>query len=162
MSPTVAFAILTWAAIVVLYLGLAATLREVRLLRGTVLRNPGGYAAGQPDIRLGEAFTGPHPGGRVVVAADSGCPMCLAVIELLALRKVPAELLTHEPPEVWTRIAGPLRVVSDRDSWRAVAHLAPPVLMLVDGGGTVRRLQLPVRVEEVDDVLADWIGDRQC
>jgi hypothetical protein len=160
MSPVLAFDIVTWAAIVVLFFGLAAVLREVRLLRGTVARSPDGFATAQPDLSLGARFANgsiPHRGGRrIVVAVDSGCPLCLAVVDRLAGRAAEATLLTHEPAAVWDGLAGGLPVVSDRESWRAVSHLSPPVLMLVDGSGLVRRMVLPVRVEEVDHVLGEW------
>jgi hypothetical protein len=72
-------------------------------------------------------------------------------------RRVPdAVLLTHEPAAVWAGVAGPLRIVSDREAWRAISHLAPPVLMLVEPSGQVRAMVLPVREEEVDTVSADW------
>jgi hypothetical protein len=155
-----AFYIVTWAAIVVLFFGLAAVLREVRLLRGIVARNPDGFTAAQPDLSLGEQFANGHTplgsGRRLVVAADSGCPLCLAVVDRLAARAAEATLLTHEPAAVWDGIAHGLTVVSDRESWRAISHLSPPVLMLVDSSGSVRKMVLPVRVEEVDHVLGEW------
>jgi hypothetical protein len=158
MAPTTAFLIITWLAIVVLFLGLAAVLREVRLLRGLITREPHRYATSAPDIALGGRFA--RGGGpRIVLAVDSGCPLCLAVTQRLAARDgtgPPVVLLTHEPPESWAGIAGPLEVVSDRESWRAVAHLSPPVLMLVDGGGRVERLVLPVREQEADEVWDRW------
>jgi len=157
MSPTAAFLIVTWAAIVLLFFGLAAVLREVRLLRGTVLRGQDGYTSAAPDIELGAEFGG-DGGHRVVLAADSGCPLCLAVIDRLRYRGVKATLLTHEQPAVWRDIADHLTVVSDQEVWRSVSHLAPPVLMLVDRAGSVRKLVLPVREDEVDTVLDDWAG----
>src|SRR5688500_734559 len=50
MSPTVAMHIVTWAAIIILFFGLAAVLREVRLLRGALLRSSDGYTSTAPDI----------------------------------------------------------------------------------------------------------------
>lgn len=160
MSPVLAFYIVTWAAIVILFFGLAAVLREVRLLRGVVARNPDGFTAAQPDLSLGERFANgnalPSGGRHIVVAADSGCPLCLAVIDRLAGRGAEATLLTHEPAAVWDGIARGLTIVSDQESWRAVSHLSPPVLMLVDSSGSVRKMVLPVRLEEVDQVLGEW------
>jgi hypothetical protein len=40
MSPTLAFVVVTWVAIVVLFLGLGAVLREMRLLRGQAAVTP--------------------------------------------------------------------------------------------------------------------------
>jgi hypothetical protein len=68
MSVPTAFWVLTWAAIVVLYFGLAAVLRELRLLRGAVLRGAvlrgavlrgaarccaDGFTTGAAQVRLG-------------------------------------------------------------------------------------------------------------
>jgi hypothetical protein len=156
MSPTVALAILTWAAIAVLFFGLAAVLREVRLLRGLVTGRPEGFAAAPPDIDLGPRITGGAT--RVVLAADTGCPLCRQVAQRLAEGTPGAVLLTHEPADRWNALAGPLRVYSDPDAWRQVSHLSPPVLMLVDGSGRVRRMVLPVRVSDVDGVLAGWVS----
>lgn len=155
MSPSVALHVLTWAALVLLFFGLAAVLREVRLLRGLVLRNPDGYRAAEPDLVLGNGFAS---GGaaRVVLAADSGCPLCQALADRLAGIAPGSVLLTHEPADAWAAVGPGLVVVSDREAWRAVAHLAPPVLMLVDGAGRVLRMNLPVRVEDADAVLGEW------
>lgn len=155
MSPRLAFDILTWTAIVALFLGLAAILRELRLLRGLVTRNRDGFVTAPPDVSLGERFAG-GGGSRIVLAADSGCPLCVAAARRLARLAPGALLLTHEPGTAWEALAGRLRVVSDRESWRAISHLSTPVLMLVDGAGLVRELVLPVREEEVDRVVGEW------
>jgi hypothetical protein len=174
MSPAVAFSVLTWAAIVVLFLGLGAVLREVRLLRGLVTRDPDGFTAARPDLSLGRSFAVTLDGSagdgsagdgsaadgaatrRMVVAADTGCGLCVAVVRRLARRGAAATLLTHEPAEVWADLAGSLPVISDREAWRAISHLSPPVLMQVDTAGMVHKLLLPVREEQVDSVAAEW------
>ncbi|MDQ3579896.1 MAG: hypothetical protein M3443_20320 [Actinomycetota bacterium] len=144
MSALTAFHVITWAAIVLLFLGLAAAMREIRLLRAMVTRDPGGFAAAQPDLVLGPRFA-----GRVVLAADTGCPLCVAV----SRRLDGAMLLTHESPSAWDT---DLEVVSDREAWRTISHLAPPVLMLVDADGRVARMTLPVREDQVDEILVEW------
>lgn len=154
MTPSLAFTVLTWAAILLLFLGLAAVLREVRLLRGMVARTTDGFVAVPPDLDLGPRFAG--DGGRIVAAVDSGCPLCLTVVERLAGLGADATLLTHESPAVWADLAHGLPVIGDGEAWRSVAHLAPPVLMLLDGTGRVRRMLLPVRAGEVDTTLAEW------
>jgi hypothetical protein len=162
MSPMTAFLIVTWMAIVVLFFALGAVWREIRLVRGLAMRSGAdGYVSSTADISLGGQFaSGGEP--RIVVAADSGCPLCLAVIERLSESSVngSVSVLTHEPQEVWQEVGrgktGRLRVVTDPESWRAVSHLTPPVLMLVTGSGVVSRLVLPVSELEVDRVLADW------
>jgi hypothetical protein len=154
MTPSIAVTLLTWAAIILLFFGLAAVLREVRLLRGMVTRSTDGFVAVPPDLVLGPRFAG--DGGRIVAAVDSGCPLCLVVVERLAVLGSGATLLTHEPPTTWTDLARGLPVISDGEAWRSISHLAPPVLMLLDGTGRVRRLLLPVRAGEVDTTLAEW------
>jgi hypothetical protein len=157
--------VVTWAAIVVLFLGLAAVLREVRLLRGAGAGD--GFADAGADLALGGSFSGAadSEGTRLVLAADSGCALCVAVARRLGglaahdARPAPV-LLTHEPAQLWDGAAGGLRVVSDPEAWRAVSHLQPPVVMLVDGAGTVRRLSLPAREEDVDDVWRDLLADK--
>jgi hypothetical protein len=154
MTPSTALTVLTWAAILLLFFGLAAVLREVRLLRGMVTRSTDGFVAVPPDLVLGPRFAG--GGGRIVAAVDSGCPLCLTVVERLAGLGAEATLLTHEPRTTWAELAHGLPVVSDGEAWRAVSHLSPPVLMLLDETGRVRRMLLPVRAGEVDTTLAEW------
>lgn len=158
MSPMIAMMVLTWVAILVLFFALGALWRELRLVRGLAVQGSGdGYVSTAVDISFTSALGG---GGepRIVVAADSGCPLCLAVIDRLSQTPAgdTAVLLTHEDPAVWAGRSGRLHIVSDREAWRAVSHLAPPVLMLVAGNGAVRRLVLPVSELEIDRVLADW------
>jgi hypothetical protein len=163
MSPGLAIWLVTWAAIVLLFLGLAAVLREVRLLRGLVTRDPNGFVAAAPQLRLGGAFAS-GSGPRIVLAVDSGCSLCLAITARLAHRTADGAaaglstvtLLTHEAPEVWADIAEGLPVVSDRESWRSISHLSPPVMMIVDGEGRVGKLVLPVRAEEIDGLYDEW------
>ena len=155
MSPTLAYDVVTWAVIVLLFLGLAATLREVRLLRGLVTRNPDGFVTAQPELALGERFASGN-GSRIVLAADSGCPLCVTAADRLAARVPQSLLLTHEPAAAWTGVADRLRVVSDPESWRTISHLSTPVLMLVDGSGRVRKMVLPVREDEVDRAVGEW------
>lgn len=143
------FAVITWAAIALLFLGLGAVLREVRMLRGLVTRNADAFTTAALDVSFdGWSSSGGEP--EVVLAADSGCPLCLAVAERLGAWRPGAVLLTHQPPEVWSGVADRLRVVSDHAAWRLISRLSPPVLMLVDGTGTVRRMVLPSREDEVD------------
>lgn len=158
MTTSTAFTLITWAAIVLLFFGLAAVLREVRLLRGIVTRTTDGFVAAPPEVFLGPRFAG--EGTRIVAAVDSGCPLCLTVVERLAELGAGATLLTHEPPATWRDLARGLPVISDGEAWRSISHLSPPVLMLLDGTGHVRRMLLPVRAGEVDTTLAEWAGPK--
>lgn len=156
MSPQLALHIVTWVAIVVLFLGLGAVLREVRFLRDRV----GAAAAtgGLTSLRLPPSLTGGHR--RIVVAVDSGCPLCLGVVDRLATLAEGAPtrpvLLTYEPTEQWAAVAGRLDVVRDDQAWSTVAHLSTPILMLVDGAGVVERLVLPTHERDVNQSLESW------
>jgi hypothetical protein len=157
MSPNIAYHILVWVAIVVLFCALAAVMREVRLLRGIVLRDGKGFTAAHPEITLGPGFADGRT--RIVLAVDTGCPLCVAATERLARLAPGATVLTHEDVAAWEGLANGLAVVRDRESWRAISHLASPVLMRVDGAGRVGELVLPTRVSEVDEMLTEWSAD---
>ncbi|HEV2782813.1 MAG TPA: hypothetical protein VGX25_25765 [Actinophytocola sp.] len=157
MSPIIAYHILVWVAIVVLFCALAAVMREVRLLRGIVLREEKGFASARPEITLGPGFADGRT--RIVLAVDSGCPLCVAATERLGRIAPGATVLTHEDASALAGLATGLDVVHDRDSWRAISHLASPVLMKVDGAGRVEELVLPTRVSEVDDMVTEWSAD---
>jgi hypothetical protein len=153
MAAHWAILIVTWATIVVLYLGLAAVLREVRLLRDRV--GADAAAGGQISIRLPAAVTRGHR--RVVAAVDSGCPLCRVVARrLAAITAVRPVLLTFEPVDQWSGVDDRLDVVRDDRAWSAIAHLSTPVLMLVDGDGAVERLVLPASERDILPTLASW------
>jgi hypothetical protein len=155
MSPFIAYQVLVGLAIVVLFCALAAVLREVRLLRGMVARD--GFTSTTGPITLGPGFAAGRT--KIVLAADTGCPLCVAAAERLGQLAPGSTVLTHEDAAAWDGLAAGLEVVSDREAWRAVAHLATPVLMRVDGTGTVGELVLPARVSEVDKMLTEWSAD---
>ncbi|MEU6024987.1 hypothetical protein ACGFIK_09825 [Micromonospora sp. NPDC048871] len=148
MSPSVALTILNWTAILILFLAVGALLREIRMLRALVVREVS-YSSAGPDVVMGATVTGGSD--RIVVASDTGCPLCGAVTarlaELSAAAGVRPVLLTYEEVEQWP---APIRqefdVVSDRDEWQKIAHLSPPVLMAVRADGQVVDLALPVDV----------------
>ncbi|MDP4506851.1 hypothetical protein [Nonomuraea turcica] len=160
MSADTALMIVTWAALIILYLGLAATLREVRRLRAEVLAlRTGGGPSAAPALKLPTlAYDGQAE--RVVLAADLGCPACdQAVMELVALApglEQPPILLTYEEPEVWGTAAQALTVTKDPAAWSQIAHLTPPVVLLVRPDGRVADLRLPVNGSAVTTALADW------
>lgn len=162
MSPALALSILQWAAIVVLYLGLAAVLRETRMLRGQVTRLQARLAADHTvpavDLALPTSLTDDR--ATVVLVADTTCPSCAAVLERLAGRRadltVPLVVLTWEEESAWEHLAGGLRVVRDPSAWSAVSHLTPPVLLRTASDGRVLDVHLPVGAGDVDTTLADW------
>lgn len=165
MSPAVAVAVITWVAIVVLYLGLAAVLREVKMLRAQVMRMSVVTAAqtdeattSEPAISMPAVVRDGAP--AVVLAADSSCPLCRMTIarlaELSEHMPEPAVLLTYEDADSWGPLPASLRVVRDDAAWSQIAHLSPPVLLQVSGQGKVTDLVLPARDDDVDATLATW------
>jgi hypothetical protein len=150
MSPLLALTILSWIAIVVLYLGLAAVQREVRMLRRQLTERRTTTGDGLDDLRLPQAFLSRIvlPGrSRTVLVADSGCPLCRAAATVLAEptgQDVLPVLLTYESPEEWADLSDTLQIVRDRDAWSALAHLSPPVLLEVNHQGRIESLVLPV------------------
>ncbi|WP_426510164.1 hypothetical protein ACPPVO_05455 [Dactylosporangium sp. McL0621] len=152
-----ALLLLTWLAIALLFLALGATVRSLRLLRARVDRHATEFAATRTAMRIAGTGT-----ARIVLAADSGCPLCGAVAERLSRLAdrlpAPLSLMTYEQADAWAgRIdTDRLPVVSDPVSWQEIAHLSPPVLLLVAADGEVQRLFLPVDVAGVDRVLNEW------
>jgi hypothetical protein len=155
-----AFAIVTWAAILILFLAVGAVLREVRLLRATMLGNSSGFADATPRIRF-DRLREAAPEARIVLAVNSDCQLCIAAADLVAERvadlPAPAVLLTLEPSPSWLdRLGDRLQVITDRDEWRVMGHLTPPVLMRLDADGNVLDLVLPVNLGQVEQVLRQW------
>lgn len=181
MSPTVAVAVVTWLAIIVLYLGLAAVLREVALLRAQVTRlsamvgaQPGGSVPtgtgstdaaasavaaagdGQDRITLPATVTQGRP--MIVLMADSSCPLCRVALDALSragLAEQPV-LLTYESEQAWGPLPDTVRVVRDDAAWSELAHLQTPVLAAVSATGTVDSLALPASEQDIDATLASW------
>lgn len=93
MSAVAARTIVQWAALVLLYLALAAVLREVRLLRGQVSRLQAALATGLTRTEPTGVSGGSGPGLRleavapgitaIVLVATSTCPLCRLVLERL-------------------------------------------------------------------------------
>jgi hypothetical protein len=162
MPTGLAFSVVTWVALVILYLGLAATLHRVRLLSAELaaLRVTGNARAGGIDIELPALADPEAPAARLVVAADTGCPACHMTVDGLValapqLATVPI-LLTWEQPEVWQDAVGHLDIRRDPGSWRAVAHLSPPILLTIDPQGRVTDLALPTSPDDLPRTLAAW------
>jgi hypothetical protein len=157
MPITVAATVVSWLAIIMLYFGLVAVMREVRLLRAQIGRESG-YVAGAPGIAFDPTLV--QGQARLVLAVDSACPMCQIAADQLAehAEELPVRpiLLTYESPDVWDRVASRLTVVTDSDAWRAVAHLTPPVLANVDAAGAVTRLALLTNEHDVSATLTEW------
>ncbi|MET8677169.1 hypothetical protein ABZW18_06135 [Streptomyces sp. NPDC004647] len=159
MSPTLAMVILSWIAIVILYLALAAVLREVRMLRRHVDERAA-TAAAPAELQLPAPFVEriAEPGReRTVLVADASCPLCryaTAVLAEVATPEFRPVLLTYEPPERWSTLPETVQVVQDRDAWSSLAHLSPPVLLTVGTDGTVGSLHLPSSERDIAAALA--------
>ncbi|MEQ4302464.1 hypothetical protein ABNF97_13895 [Plantactinospora sp. B6F1] len=154
MSPWLAVVVLTWVALFVLYLGLAATLHRVNRLgvELAAIRADGGARAS--GVRLALPALATDPGRTVVLAADSTCSACQGAAAELGERAPSSLLLTYEPPEEWH--GTPLTVRQDPESWQRLAHLSPPVLMTVDATGQVVELALPTQPGDVTAALTAW------
>lgn len=160
MAPTAALWVLTWAVMLFLFFALGAVLREVRVLRGQV--ETLGWQQVRPtapeDLRMPSGLTADQP--RLVLAATSGCPLCQMFAHELAERAdvfaIRPALLTYEGPDAWSHLPAGLQIVSDDAAWQQVAHLSPPVLLLVDPDGTVARMAMPTTLEDFDQTLAGW------
>ncbi|MFJ3955825.1 hypothetical protein ACIPXV_38300 [Streptomyces libani] len=159
MSATLAMVILSWIAIVILYLALAALLREVRMLRRQVNERAATGAA-SAELQLPASFVAriAEPGReRTVLVADAGCPLCryaAAVLAEAATSEFRPVLLTYEPPEKWSALPETVQLVQDGDAWSSLAHLSPPVLLTVGADGTVGSLHLPSSEHDIAAVLA--------
>jgi hypothetical protein len=152
MAPWLAASIVTWAAMVILYFGLAATLRKVNVLTAELAA----IRAGGAPKASGISITMPGYEGRLVLAADSACPSCsvtVKALDTLALRTKPV-LLTYEEPSTWD--APSLEIRQDAKAWRAVAHLSPPVLLSIGEDARVAQLALPTHPDDVTRALAAW------
>lgn len=174
MEPSDALQILLWVAVVVVYLGLAAVLREVRLLRAQVSRlesrvavlsgEAGPLGSGTDDVRLAPHVVeaGAENGDAILVVADTTCPSCAAVLDRVVghrdagrLRTAPS-VLTWESPDAWADLAPGLRVVRDEHAWSQFAHLTPPLLLRAAPDGRVLALHLPADIADVDTTLTSW------
>lgn len=159
MSATLALVILSWIAIVILYLALAAVLREVRMLRRR-LDERAATAAPPAELILPASFVEriAEPGReRTVLVADSTCPLCRHAAAVLAERAAPdfrPVLLTYEPPDRWSSLPDGVELVQDSDAWSSLAHLTPPVILTVGADGTVGSLHLPSSERDVAGALA--------
>lgn len=164
MDAVIALQILQWVAIVVVYLGFAALLRETRLLRGQVSRlqlqvsTLGGEAGARAEEEpLPERVTGGRDG--VVVVADTTCPSCALVLERLMSHRghlrAQVTLLTWEPEEDWSHLES-VRIVRDAQAWSNLAHLTPPILLRVEASGRIASLHLPSGIEDIDATLTSW------
>ncbi|SNS63067.1 hypothetical protein SAMN05421812_101186 [Asanoa hainanensis] len=158
MEPWIAVAIVTWVALLLLLAALGSVVRDLRLLRGQVDQSAAQFAATRVALRMPNLA---GVGTRIVLAGESGCPLCVAAAlraaGVSAAAQVPVTLLTHEAADSWADVpTGALSVVSDPESWQVIGHLSPPVLLLLSAEGDVQRLVLPVDTAEVDRVLSEW------
>jgi hypothetical protein len=158
MEPWMAVAIITWVAMLLLLAALGSVVRDLRLLRSQIDQSAAQFAATRVALRMpGLADGGP----RIVLAGESGCPLCVATAIRAAgvstAAGLPITLLTHEDTDRWADVpTGDLTVVSDPESWQVIGHLSPPMLLLLSAEGDVQRLVLPVDTTEVDRVFGEW------
>jgi hypothetical protein len=161
MDPLLALLILSWIAIIVLYLGLAAVLREVRMLRREVAA--ASSMSWLEDAEQDEVVRlppGVAPGRTVVLASDSSCPLCRLLVSALAAQRdailAPVVVLGYEQPEEWRAFPTELTYVQDESAWQQIAHLSPPVLLVTDGAGVAEQIAMPSSEAEAIHLLQLW------
>jgi hypothetical protein len=159
VQPTTALWIITWAAILLLFLAIGAVFREVRMVREQLAQN--GYQSELPDIQLDPGLTGGTAG--VVIAATPACPLCMQVTyaasELVDAGIGRPTLLTYESLSEWpTTIVERLRTERSVDEWRKVAHLTPPALLKVAADGVVVDIVLPINQVHAEATLREWLA----
>lgn len=158
MSLTIAFGIVTWVAIVLLYLALLRVFHELRTLRADIASSRLN-SAGQEPVQLPGWQ---EPEARIVLAVDSTCPACWATVEEVAA--LPGAtglvLLTHEPAATWAAVEETFTIREDARAWTALAHLSAPMVLLTGPSGRVEELVLPVKEGEAREAVQRWIAVR--
>jgi hypothetical protein len=160
MSPDHALIAVLSVAVVVLYLGLAATLREVREVRRDLSSLSADLGRDRSlDIRL-SGLSDPADPSTVVAVVDQECPLCLAVLDELEHRRredpVPAVVLAHGDLAPLETAYPTLDIRDVPEAWQELAHLTPPVLLTVDRSGSVIDMQLPANQTQARNVLQRW------
>lgn len=149
-----ALGVVACVGIVGVYLVLSVVLRDARMRRARA----GGGAIARP--RLSASLVAGR--SRIVVAAESRCPLCRVVLARLGERvdEFPTApvLLTTERVVDWHGVPSGITVVQDAESWERIVHLIPPVLMQVAADGQVTDLVLPFDETDVDAAVARWAG----
>jgi hypothetical protein len=137
VSAWQAAVVLAWIAIVLLALGYAAVLREVReLAAGVRSGNRGGVRVTARSLQTGNVL------GTLALAVTATCGSCRTVTDALAgyvpawdgpdLRLVTADETVREWPS-----SGALRPLVDVALWDQLAIHTTPLLLRVSPGGTV-------------------------
>lgn len=157
MDKTLALFIITWAVMVLLYLGLARVLFEVNGLRRRVDRLAAQSftsTASHPIVLSDDVFAGVD----VILVAESSCPRCWAVLEYLVEHGSAHQLalLTYEEPTAWSPWSDRIRIIRSASDWASMAHLSPPVLLRLDRGGAVADIALPVGESDLKKTLDLW------
>lgn len=137
MSFTHAALILAWLAIVVLALGFAALLQQLRTLQAA-LRLPPGARAGLPESA--RSLRPVTTSRRYVFTADQGCSICAEVLpefrELAAKYAGTAEFAVLAASGDYPRSAG-VDVLVDAQAYRDLAPSWSPGIVVIAADGTV-------------------------
>jgi hypothetical protein len=164
MSLTAAAFLVTWAALILLYLALARVFYELRALRAGLAPGTTSPTASNPSIRL--SWTWPTGERRIVLAVDSSCAACWAAVEeaadATAVQAVaPTVLLTHEPAARWKAVEQKFDVRVDEQAWSALAHLSAPILLWLNSNGHAEEIVLPAKPGEVREAINRWNGKKE-
>ncbi len=158
MDRTIALFIVTWGVMLLLYLGLARVLFELRGLRSRVDHLTARSSASSPSYPIdlpSHAFAGVD----ILLVAESSCARCWAVLECLIKRDSAHELglLTYEDPAVWSPFSDRIQIIQSETSWASMNHLSLPVLLRLDRArGTVSDIALPVGESDLKATLDRW------
>ncbi|GGK22029.1 hypothetical protein GCM10010124_13150 [Pilimelia terevasa] len=158
MDAVTALWIVTWVAIILLFLALGAIVRQMKLLREIVDQQ--GYTVTEPDVAFAPELVDGRR--RVVVAATATCPRCLVILQcalsVVAEGRERAVVLTPDdaadlPPEVTAE----LDVVTSAQEWQKISHLPPPQLLLVEADGRVTERLSPPDYDTARQALLTWL-----
>ncbi|HEX5088541.1 MAG TPA: hypothetical protein VFV89_12095 [Nocardioides sp.] len=157
MDSTTGLLIFAWIFLLLLYLGLARVLTEVRSLRTTVHQLQASQTrAAEPDARLPASLPSSV---EVVAVLDSTCRDCWELADEIGLNISAGRvaILTYEPESTWRDGAPGVPVVQSADAWSSFAPLSPPVLARVSAAGQVAEIFAPVSIEDARSKLQQWL-----
>lgn len=159
MSVSAAVDVVTWAALLLLYLGMARLWVEVRSIRRAI-QFPlalAGEQTSQHSAFLPAAVNQPTP--TIVAVVDSDCSSCWDVAFLMD-QLVPAGrgyLLSYESASTWAVRGVRTEAIVDEDAWTSFVPLSTPILVLTNGE-QINRIHPPVDTEDARKTLLQWTG----
>lgn len=154
MSVATGLFVITWAAMIALYLCMVWLQRELIATKARLTRieRRDSVEALMSEIRL--------PAQGIAIWVNASCSSCHATMKALLAAKVSEPLwlvATEDEAPEWRDEAGAaVTVLTDASLWEAVTAWTPPILARVSPGGTVEDVVLPVTPEHVNIALQRW------